>query len=207
MLDSVAKYVWNVAADRAYAEWIGNMQNADHYNNLHILMPVFLLLNFLSSFTIHFQWHKDKNWENMSCLPTFIYKAMSYSLFLLECRARCERNIGTNGIFVRVLNLSSLLLPSSLPLSHLSEAEQRHTEEDKKPVHLHACWGLLHLCARKACSTGKNLSAPKLDCQTELVVMGGHRHTLLQDSLPSQSLPAGNLLQLMEKEETLKLSA
>lgn len=39
----------------------GHMQNADHYNNLRILMPVFLLLNFLSSFTINFQRRKDKN--------------------------------------------------------------------------------------------------------------------------------------------------
>lgn len=124
---------------------------------------------------------------------------MSCLLFLLECRTRCERNIGTNCISVRLLNLSSLLLPSSLPLrSHLSEAEQRHVEEDKKPVHLYPCWGLLHLCARKACSMSENFNAPKPNCQTELVVTGGHRHALLQDS---QSLPAGNVLQLMEKEE------
>ena len=125
MQDSVKKYLWNVAGDWAYTQWIGNMQNADHYNNLHMLMPVFLLLNFFSSFTIHFERHKDKNWENTSCLPTFIYETMSYLFFLLECGTRCETNIGTNWIFVRVLNLSSLLLPSSPPLSHLSEAEKR----------------------------------------------------------------------------------
>lgn len=35
---------------------------------------------------------------------------------------------------------------------------------------------------------GKNLNAPKPDCLIELVVMGGHRHALLQDSPPKALL-------------------
>jgi len=46
---------------------------------------------------------------------------------------------------------------------------------------------------------GKKLNDPKPNSLTELMVMGGHRHALLQDSLSSQSLPAVDLLQLMEK--------
>lgn len=155
MLYGAAKYLGNVVGD-----WAWNMQNVDHYNNLYILMPVLLLLlNFLSSFAINFQRQKDKNWENMSCLHTFIYEAMSYLPFLLECRTRYERNVGTKCIFVGVLDPSGLFPPDSLPLSPLSEAEESHTEEDKKHLHL---WRLLHLCARKISSIGKKLNALKL---------------------------------------------
>lgn len=183
MLDSVAKHMWNIAGD--WAEWIGNMQNADHYNDLHTLMTASLLLNFLSSL-INFQRHKDNNREIMRCLPTFVYEAMSYLLFLLECRTRRERNIGTNCIFVRVYFYWVVFLW----VTCLKQG--RDTWKRTKSL-------CIFTPAEDYCTCVQGRQEPHCS-QTWLPSRAngwGHRHVLLQDILSSQSFTAGKLLQLM----------
>lgn len=196
MLDSVAKYMWNIAGDWAYTEWIWNMQNAGHYNDLHTLMTAFLLLNFLSSFTINFQRHKDKNWELMRCLPTLICEAMSYLLFLLECRTRREGNIGTNCIFVRVYFYWLVFLWVTCL------KQDRDTWKRTKSL-------CILTPAEDYCTCVQGRQGPQCSQTWSLNRTDGwgHRRVLLQDSLPSQSFTAGKLLQLMENEEIWKLSA
>lgn len=103
------------------------------------------------------------------------------SLHLLF-RTQCERNTVTNYIFISFKPFSAMKKIKSLCIFILSEG----------------------YCVQRIRSS--EAQCFQFQYSNSWLVVGGHRHALLQDSFSFQSLPSDNPLQLMEKQ-VLKWSA